>query len=82
MVPNNTNHAPSFDRLDERTKGHERDIAKLQEQLSQVNNKLDDIIKTLSEAKGGWRTLLIIGGAAGTLGALIAKLFAWGVTPQ
>lgn len=35
-------------------------------------SKLDNVLTVMSEARGGWRTLLAIGGAAGTLGAGIA----------
>lgn len=34
--------------------------------------KIDELLKTLHEAKGGWRTLMMVGGAAGSLGGLIA----------
>ena len=39
--------------------------------------KLDAIIKTLNEARGGWRMLILIAGIAGTAGALIAKASTW-----
>lgn len=37
--------------------------------------KLDQVLAQMSEAKGGWRTLLLIGGAASTMGAGMAWLF-------
>lgn len=37
-----------------------------QEKLS---DKLDDVLAVMSEARGGWRTLMLMGGAAGSLGA-------------
>ena len=37
--------------------------------------KLDLVLAQMSEAKGGWRTLLLIGGAASTMGAGMAWLF-------
>lgn len=30
---------------------------------------------TLDQAKGGWRTLLLVGSIAGTLGAIITRVF-------
>lgn len=33
--------------------------------------KLDEVLKAMHEAKGGWRLLLMIGGAAGTAGGFI-----------
>lgn len=34
--------------------------------------KLDDVLTVMSEARGGWRTLMVIGGAAGSVGAGLA----------
>ncbi len=58
----------------------ERDLGRMEAQIttliSQVgvlNRKVDALDKTLSEATGGWRMLLLIGGFAGTLGGLIGK---------
>ncbi|MEG0082237.1 MAG: hypothetical protein RR775_10135 [Massilia sp.] len=33
------------------------------------SQKLDQVLAQLAEARGGWRTLMLIGGAAGTLGS-------------
>jgi hypothetical protein len=38
------------------------------------NEKLDKVLAQLAEARGGWRTLMLIGGAAGTLGSGITWL--------
>lgn len=32
---------------------------------------LNELLRTMHEAKGGWRVLLMMGGAAGTVGAVI-----------
>lgn len=53
----------------------------LQESNKQLTAKLDQVLITLSEARGGWRTLMIVGGAASTAGAgltWIAQHFAKG----
>ena len=52
-------------RLDERMKALERD-------MSDVDKKLGQILDTLSEARGGWRTLMWLGGAAAALGGFVA----------
>lgn len=39
---------------------------------AQQSAKLDAIISTMAEARGGWRTLLLIGGAAGTVGGFLS----------
>jgi hypothetical protein len=51
----------------------EAQITALISQVSVLAVKVDAIDKTLSEARGGWRMLLLIGGVAGTLGGLISK---------
>ena len=44
----------------------------LQESNQQLTAKLDQVLLTLSEARGGWKTLMVVGGAASSLGAAIA----------
>lgn len=41
----------------------------LQESNKQLTAKLDQVLLALSEARGGWKTLMLVGGAASTLGA-------------
>jgi dienelactone hydrolase len=36
--------------------------------------KLDAVLAQLSEAKGGWKTLMLVGGAASSMGAGLAWL--------
>jgi prefoldin subunit 5 len=49
-----------------------RAINNLTSMLNEQAKTLAAIQKTLSEARGGWRTLMLVGGAASTIGALIA----------
>ena len=57
------------------TVGHlTQSMADLQESNQQLTAKLDQVLLTLSEARGGWRTLMVVGGAASTVGALVAWL--------
>lgn len=51
-------------------------VSALQVQMSDLkarhavtNAKLDLVLEKLSEAKGGWRVLMLLGGAASALGA-------------
>lgn len=37
--------------------------------VAQSNSKLDDVLRQLNEAKGGWRVLMMVGGAAGIIGS-------------
>ena len=56
------------------------DMDKLVESMAAMNKTLLDINTTLSEAKGGWKVLMMFGGAGGVLGALLTQLihsFPW-----
>lgn len=47
-------------------------MADLQESNQQLTAKLDQVLLTLSEARGGWKTLMVVGGAASSAGAGLA----------
>lgn len=51
----------------------ERDMQEMKADLRRVFDKLDQINDTLSEAKGGWKTMMWIAGASAAAGGLIAK---------
>lgn len=60
---------------------HAADIKHLQDDMDKLMADVDDIKKTLqainstlSEAKGGWKVLMAIGGAGGALGAVIMQI--------
>lgn len=69
--------SPSVDRLDERSKAHADKLDALEQRCAKMEAKLDSIIKTLNEARGGWRMLLLIAGIAGAAGAAMAKAGSW-----
>jgi prefoldin subunit 5 len=48
--------------------------ARLEESNQQLTEKLDQVLLTLSEARGGWKTLMVIGGAASAVGGLVTWL--------
>ncbi len=63
---------------------HDAQIEALQEQVKQLhadmqkmNDTLVAINRTLSEARGGCRTLMLVGGIAATVGAAFAKAVTW-----
>lgn len=45
------------------------DIVELKKLVEQINTQMGKITAQLSEAKGGWRMLMLLGGAAASLGA-------------
>jgi hypothetical protein len=56
---------------------HDAQIETLQNQMDQVLRELHEIKATLAEAKGGWRMLMMMGGAGAAFGAAVVKLFAF-----
>lgn len=53
------------------------DMDKMVEDMEEIKKAIVSIEKTLSEAKGGWKVLMLVGGAAGTLGAAIVQVIHW-----
>ena len=45
--------------------------------LAEVQQSMSSIQQQLAEARGGWRILLMVGGASATVGAVIAKVAVW-----
>jgi hypothetical protein len=50
------------------------DMDKMVEDMEEIKKAIIEINKTLSEAKGGWKMLLAVGGAAGVVGSGITWL--------
>lgn len=55
---------------------HDEAIETLKEEVSEMRKDLAEIKAILSQAKGGWRTLVAVGSIAGAIGAAIVKLIA------
>lgn len=53
------------------------DMDKVLESIKTMQATLTAIDKTLSEAKGGWKMLLLIGGAGGAVGSFLTYLVNW-----
>lgn len=52
----------------------ESDLEALSLSLRELNATLTDISVTLSEAKGGWKMLMVVGGAGAAMGSGIGYL--------
>lgn len=59
-------------RLEERMAVMHRDMQAQQTQLVEMRGQLDQVLAALSEARGGWRTLMWIGGAAAAAGGFVS----------
>jgi hypothetical protein len=55
---------------------HDAKIGHLETELREMRHELAEIRRVLSEARGGWKTLMLVGGAAGAAGAAMAKFSA------
>ena len=51
--------------------GMKAEVAAIKLKQTQMDEKLDLVLDKLSEAKGGWKTLMALGGAGATLGAMV-----------
>ena len=49
------------------------DMDKMTKDIEEIKEAIREISKTLSEAKGGWKLLLVVGG----IGASVATLITW-----
>lgn len=47
-------------------------VAELKASNKKMSEKLDEIVAVLAEARGGWRTMMWMGGAAASLGAALS----------
>lgn len=56
---------------------HDAQIETLQADMALVKNDVHEIKMMLAEAKGGWRTLMAVGGFAAAVGAVFAKTIDW-----
>jgi hypothetical protein len=51
-------------------------VSELRATNAELDRKLDQVLAQLAEARGGWRTLMLIGGAAGSIGSGVTWLVA------
>ena len=52
------------------------DLEAIAAEMKEVRIALSEINKTLSEARGGWKILMMIGGAGGAVGSFITWVVA------
>jgi len=53
------------------------DMDKMLENMKAMQATLTAIDKTLSEARGGWKVLMLVGGASSVVGASLVQLVSW-----
>ncbi len=50
------------------------DMDKLVSDMDDIKSTLNSINNTLAEARGGWKVLMLVGGAGGALGAVVTQV--------
>jgi len=53
------------------------DMDKLVQEMSEIKTAIQGIEKTLSEAKGGWKTLAAVGGAVSLITGIIGVIIGY-----
>lgn len=61
-------------RLDEKVSSMGRELGEVKKAFADQSGKIDDILRALHEARGGWHALMWFGGASATVGAGAAWL--------
>lgn len=51
-------------------------VAEIKAQQKEIDGKLDIVLEKLSEARGGWKTLMWLGGASSAAGAAVSWIVA------
>jgi multidrug resistance efflux pump len=51
-------------------------LSALEARTERIEDKVDQLLDQVAQAKGGWKTLMLVAGVAGTVGAIGAKLIA------
>ena len=72
MTDDITKDSLQIARLEERMATMDRDMRAQSVKLDDMRAQLEQVLAALSEAKGGWRTLMLLGGAAASAGGLIS----------
>jgi chromosome segregation ATPase len=52
----------------------DKDLREIREDMRRIFEKLESINQTLSEAKGGWKTLMWVAGASAACGGIVMKI--------
>lgn len=60
-----------FGRLEGAVTAMRSELDSVKERQVLIDSKIDQVLAQLSEARGGWRLLMALGGAGATLGSLI-----------
>lgn len=62
-----------FGRLEAEVIALKAQNTRLEDQIKRQGEKLDILVQAVTEAKGGWKMLMLVGAASASAGALVAK---------
>ena len=66
-----------FGRIEADVNALKAQCARLEANQERGNAKLDVLVQAVTEAKGGWKMLMMVGSAAAVIGAAMSKLVLW-----
>lgn len=69
-----TNHAEALTRARVDIAALEVQVASMSTQLAELTRTVNALRDQLTEAKGGWRALMLLGGASATLGGVVTTV--------
>ena len=52
-------------------------VERLEADVTELRSDVKSMIAMLEQAKGGWRTLMLVGGLGGAVGAALGKAMGW-----
>lgn len=66
-----------FGRMQADIEGLRRDVDQMTDTMRQMVREMRELNLQMSEAKGGWKMLLLVGSIAGVAGGLLVKFLLW-----
>lgn len=67
-------HEGQIEALEQRMETLDADLREMRADMRRIFEKLEAINSTLSEAKGGWKVLMLVGGCSAVVGGVIFKI--------
>lgn len=53
------------------------EVTALRREVDEMRNDIKELLAAVENARGGWKTLLLLGGASGLIGAFASKAAGW-----
>ena len=67
-------HDAQIEALKDQIETLDKDLREMREDMRRIFEKLESMNTTLSEAKGGWKTLMWVCGVSATVGGIVVKV--------